>query len=516
MFVNRDIFSDSTDPSYEKLDKPGRFTIEQSYTDQGNIILNNELNHIKQHNINKLTQLRQLYTDKQRKLKSTQQCLLTHINHSIIHLHSNNNSRSNIYKSNITLTTQLINQPNSGNSIQGSVKQTTRTLNTITQPSIRSSYINTINEFNIPNINNNNNDQRASINANSPSNTSMNIDSKARTNNVSSSTTTTATTTNDHHASDSMNDQSAGLSQAEKILSDAGVSGTYDPVKPLPYRSQSRHSISMNNGLFSVKSLSTPFDIKQFILSYPPKNHLVQCYILRNKKGIANRLYPVYDVYLQENGQFMMSGKKKSQNKTSNYIISNTANSYDKSGTSYIGKVRSNFVGTEFVSYDHGINPKYVTPDDTVATLNVRHELASVFYESNILGSRGPRKMITLVPSVNQKNNQRAVWRPVGDSSGMIDAYKSNRDNDNFISLINKAPKWNDQVGAYVLNFNGRVTQASVKNFQLINESDPETVILQFGRVDKDHFTMDYCWPLSALQAFQICLSSFDYKLACE
>jgi tubby-related protein 1 len=67
-----------------------------------------------------------------------------------------------------------------------------------------------------------------------------------------------------------------------------------------------------------------------------------------------------------------------------------------------------------------------------------------------------------------------------------------------------------------VLNFNGRVTMASVKNFQLVNPEDVETVLLQFGRVDKEEFSMDFQWPLCPLQAFAICLSSFDYKLACE
>jgi tubby-related protein 1 len=43
-----------------------------------------------------------------------------------------------------------------------------------------------------------------------------------------------------------------------------------------------------------------------------------------------------------------------------------------------------------------------------------------------------------------------------------------------------------------------------------------ENVILQFGRVNKDTFTMDFQFPLSPLQAFAICLSSFDYKFACE
>lgn len=39
---------------------------------------------------------------------------------------------------------------------------------------------------------------------------------------------------------------------------------------------------------------------------------------------------------------------------------------------------------------------------------------------------------------------------------------------------------------------------------------------MQFGRVAKDTFTMDYQYPLSAIQAFGIALTSFDLKLACE
>jgi len=40
--------------------------------------------------------------------------------------------------------------------------------------------------------------------------------------------------------------------------------------------------------------------------------------------------------------------------------------------------------------------------------------------------------------------------------------------------------------------------------------------VLQFGRVAEHHFTMDYQYPMSAIQAFAICLSSLDGKLACE
>ena len=43
---------------------------------------------------------------------------------------------------------------------------------------------------------------------------------------------------------------------------------------------------------------------------------------------------------------------------------------------------------------------------------------------------------------------------------------------DNLLELHNKTPVWNDETQSYVLNFHGRVTQASVKNFQLVHDDD--------------------------------------------
>jgi tubby and related proteins len=41
------------------------------------------------------------------------------------------------------------------------------------------------------------------------------------------------------------------------------------------------------------------------------------------------------------------------------------------------------------------------------------------------------------------------------------------------------------EVQAFVLNFNGRVDKASVKNFQLIDEFDDNRIHMQFGRIGK-------------------------------
>lgn len=91
--------------------------------------------------------------------------------------------------------------------------------------------------------------------------------------------------------------------------------------------------------------------------------------------------------------------------------------------------------------------------------------------------------------------------------------------------LKNKSPRWHEQLQCWCLNFKGRVTVASVKNFQLVasvkseqslSTVKQEKVILQFGKIGRDIFTMDYWYPLSAFQAFAICLSTFDMKPACE
>lgn len=61
------------------------------------------------------------------------------------------------------------------------------------------------------------------------------------------------------------------------------------------------------------------------------------------------------------------------------------------------------------------------------------------------------------------------------------------------IVLRNKAPKWNEQLHAYCLNFGGRVTEASVKNFQLVEDGNADRVVLQFGKVQYPILALTSC-----------------------
>lgn len=53
-----------------------------------------------------------------------------------------------------------------------------------------------------------------------------------------------------------------------------------------------------------------------------------------------------------------------------------------------------------------------------------------------------------------------------------------NRRMENLIELHNKTPVWNEETASHVLNFNGRVTQASIKNFQIVHNKDREWLLL--------------------------------------
>lgn len=61
----------------------------------------------------------------------------------------------------------------------------------------------------------------------------------------------------------------------------------------------------------------------------------------------------------------------------------------------------------------------------------------------------------------------------VQECDGLLIRYQ-NRRMENLIELHNKTPVWNDETQSHVLNFNGRVTQASIKNFQIVHSKDCE------------------------------------------
>ncbi|TNN44027.1 Tubby-related protein 4 [Liparis tanakae] len=76
--------------------------------------------------------------------------------------------------------------------------------------------------------------------------------------------------------------------------------------------------------------------------------------------------------------------------------------------------------------------------------------------------------------------------------------------------MANKQPLWNEATQVYQLDFGGRVTQESAKNFQI--ELDGRQV-MQFGRIDGNGYILDFQYPFSAVQAFAVALANVTQRL---
>ncbi|MBA0664782.1 hypothetical protein ES288_D10G199900v1 [Gossypium darwinii] len=289
--------------------------------------------------------------------------------------------------------------------------------------------------------------------------------------------------------------------------------------------------------------LTFPISVKQ----PGPKDSLLQCFIKRNRSTQTYYLYlGLTNSALSDGGKFLLAARKCRRPTCTDYIISLQAEDFSKGTNTYAGRLRSNFLGTKFTVFD-GQSPQAgakMGKSRSSRLANLRqvspssnYPMAHISYELNLLGSRGPRRMqcnMNTIPATSiapggldpttqaELNPYQSTPTSFLSKSASMENSVSDQKNGGLV-LINKAPRWHEQLQCWCLNFHGRVTIASVKNFQLVAspENEPagpehEKIILQFGKVGKDLFTMDYRYPISAFQAFAICLSSFETRIACE
>jgi tubby-related protein 1 len=308
---------------------------------------------------------------------------------------------------------------------------------------------------------------------------------------------------------------------ASELLEKMGIKAQYDPQPQCVSRG--------GRGVVDLESLGEPEMIDFLLNPVPRAMGVIECRIVREKSGL-NMLYPKYTLKT-EMGTLLLTAKKRVKNRTSNYALMRNHNAkFDKDDESYVAKLRGNFVGSEFILYGRGMNPNKIPKQMSLGqkVASVRPELCGISYTNTVWAKkqRGPRRMKVALPKVGKLGDVKES-RPLTEEGQLLPVLRSVSDADapgpqveaesDVADLYqNKQPKWNDQIGAFVLNFNKRVSTASVKNFQLVNHSDPDVVYLQFGRAGKDSFTMDVRYPMSIVQAFGIVLSSFDYKLCCE
>ncbi|XP_058476227.1 tubby-related protein 3-like isoform X2 [Solea solea] len=263
--------------------------------------------------------------------------------------------------------------------------------------------------------------------------------------------------------------------------------------------------------LSSTSSVSME-DVQRFAFSPAPRDVTIRCRITRDRSGVIKGFNVIYCLHLEKedgNRVFLMAARQKKMCAASNYLISTDPTNLSRDTNCYLGKLRSNVVGTKFTFYDAGENPEKTPFSDCQSQ---RHKLATISYKQNVLGFKGPRKMTVVFPRMLDNDERLSTLH----DTETLPSCRTSSITDEQVTLINKSPTWDAEKEIYLLNFHGCIIQPSVKNFQLIHPEDEDYIVMQFGRVTNDVFLMEYTNPMSAVQAFSIALSSFDSKLACE
>lgn len=164
--------------------------------------------------------------------------------------------------------------------------------------------------------------------------------------------------------------------------------------------------------------------------------------------------------------QFLLSARKRVKTATSSYVVSTSSDDMSRHNSSYIAKLRSNFVGTGFSLYlidqasdntntnrrhsqdasawqlatssaagplqaaRRSLSKQQSTDRRTSAggtssawqvasSSGGKQEAAAVMYEYNVLGTRGPRRLSAAVPHIDDAGS--LLWVPSGPQDSMME-----------------------------------------------------------------------------------------------
>lgn len=258
-----------------------------------------------------------------------------------------------------------------------------------------------------------------------------------------------------------------------------------------------------------LATIAMPVDLSRIskLAVFPGSEaQLIQGHVVR----VKTLLHSHYHFFIKD--QLILMAEKQLQNRTSNYHIFDmtratalNAKLTKKSGN-YVGKLRSNFSKKKNVLFGN---------------LSRKTELGAILFADHASSSE-PRHLNVILPALAPKR-QEIEGLTVGDSttsfSQLIDLFQreaeepSSRAAATLQVFENKEPVFDN--GFYRLNFNGRVSMPSVKNFQLVRAGktdggSQDDVCLQFGKVDGKKFHLDFRAPLTPIQAFAIALAQFN------
>ncbi|CAB1116952.1 unnamed protein product [Ectocarpus sp. CCAP 1310/34] len=229
-----------------------------------------------------------------------------------------------------------------------------------------------------------------------------------------------------------------------------------------------------------------------------------------------------------------------------------------RGGNSFLAKLRASSVAhTEYALYDRGDNPAVAASEASLDAgagakpKSMRNPIdlarSKTLRQQERHGQGEVRRELgVIIYNFDKKEQEGDSWKPVSwqpndMKESMINNFgriryqgAQNFLQDDRLLIYHQRESRYDPLSSCLVDYRGRATAPSVKNFQLIKsppednvkraryfsegagkndvESNdiPRPVFLQMGKVGKDCFNVDLEWPLSVLQGFAICLSRFD------
>lgn len=226
---------------------------------------------------------------------------------------------------------------------------------------------------------------------------------------------------------------------------------------------------------------------------------MVRCYIKKVKGKLGSS--PSFQLFMESNDQLLLVARRQAMSSSPVYVIGATLECLRKE-SDCVAKLKSNFVGTEFVlsGREEG-----------------RQEELCVRFRANGI-TAGPRTMTVALPSPG------GAWSSNGDG-GLAAALTQAKDRalpshlERELSIVcTKPPEFDETAQCFMLAFRNRTALMSKKNCQLVGW-DQRTdrigceVLLQLVKLSDDTYGLDFAYPMSIHSAFAIALANLDDKL---
>ncbi|MBA0592039.1 hypothetical protein Gorai_009026, partial [Gossypium raimondii] len=154
--------------------------------------------------------------------------------------------------------------------------------------------------------------------------------------------------------------------------------------------------------------LTFPISLKQ----PGPRESPIQCYIRRDRTSSTYLLFYGLVPSEGESDKLLLAARKVRRATCTDFVISLVADDFSRASNTYVGKLRSNFLGTKFTVCDS--QPPCGSMIQSAARLSRRfhskqvsprlpacnYSIGTVTYELNLLRTRGPRRMHCILHSI--------------------------------------------------------------------------------------------------------------------